>query len=443
MTEPLLPDELSFLRSRTPSRDRHTALVESAVEQRSSTSKAPTQDDGGLQQVIDEVDGDNLDDELSNITIQKAIRDAVDKAVRSEVRNKMKHEHREPTQEELDDVVSKELKEIWYDLIYGARRHKRHEKEIQAMKLSVEIFDWCLLSFALIVFFGLFWLMRDWPSSGLWHGAALLVWVVVGVGYNATIYGRLGRKPALVWLIGYVLEVTFSIENLFVLHYIVKAFQMSKRVLQKILFLVVLTQMMFQGLFYMDLATWLRSIKALPYLLGFWLLYLGVQAAMDQEREDFDIMQTPMVNAPKWLLGSRLLMTQEGYGTCLFAKTDRWCITPAGLLFLCLLAADLLLEIDVTLTKIESLPNHYLSFSSSVVAAFAMPELFFIARDLSSRYAGLKYGISFVLLFVGAQCLLHDVFTITAVTSLGVIVCALFSAVAVSALLDLGKSCPK
>jgi len=311
------------------------------------------------------------------------------------------------------------------------------------MKLSVAIFDWCLLSIALLIFVGLFWLIVDWPSSGLWHGAALLVWALVGIGYNATIYARLGNKPALVWLIGYVLELTFSIENLFVLHYIVKAFGMSKRVLQKILFLVVLTQMIFQGLFYMDLATWLRSIRVLPYLLGVWLLYLGIQAAMDQDHSDFDIMQTPLVSVVRWVLGNRVLMTQEGCGISLFVKTDRWCVTPAGLLFFCLLVADFLLEVDVTLTKIESLPNHYLSFSSSVVAAFAMPELFFIARDLSNRYRGLKYGISFVLLFVGAQSLLHDVFTITAVTSLSVIVCAMVFTVVTSAALDFGKSSPK
>lgn len=385
------------------------------------------------------MDSGNLTEELANQTVQKAIRDRVSQTVKKEVEDKLKHEHRMPSKEELDDLVSKELKEIWYDLIWGARRHRRREKEIRAMKLSVAIFDWCLLSIALLVFVGLFWFMVDLPSSGLWHGATLLVWALVGMGYNAMIYSRLGSKPALVWLIGYVLELTFSIENLFVLHYIVKAFRMSKRVLQKVLFLVVLTQMIFQGLFYMDLATWLRSIRVLPYLLGLWLLYLGVQAAMDQDHKDFDIMQTPVVSVVRCVLGNRMLMTQESYGTSLFVKTDRWCMTPAGLLFLFLMVADFLLEIDVTLTKIESLPNHYISFSSSVVAAFAMPELFFIARDLANRYRGLKYGISFVLLFVGAQSLLHDVFTITAVTSLAVIVCAMFAAVVISVALGMGK----
>eukprot|EP00419_Tripos_fusus_P052443 CAMPEP_0172803706 /NCGR_PEP_ID=MMETSP1075-20121228/4683_1 /TAXON_ID=2916 /ORGANISM="Ceratium fusus, Strain PA161109" /LENGTH=430 /DNA_ID=CAMNT_0013642173 /DNA_START=235 /DNA_END=1528 /DNA_ORIENTATION=- len=420
------------------------AVVESAVVRRLPTNEPKQKgDDGGLAKAIDENDDDNITKEIGNRTIQKAIRDRLDHIVKKEVQDKLKHEHRLPSKEELDDLVEKELKEIWYDLIWGARRHKRRKQKVEAIKMSVAIFDWCLLSIALLVFIGFFWLMVDWPGSGLWHGAALLVWALVGVCYNAMIYKRLGRTPAMVWLVGYVLELTFSIENLFVLHYIVKAFRMPKRVLQKVLFLVVLTQMIFQGLFYMDLATWLRSIRVLPYLLGLWLLYLGIQAAMDQDREDFDIMQTPLVNAVRYVLGKRMLMTQSGHGINLFVKTDRWCMTPAGLLLVVLVVADLLLEIDVTLTKIESLPNHYISFSSSVVAAFAVPELFFIAIDLLSRYPGLKYGISFVLLFVGAQALLHDLFTITAVASLCVIVCAMLSAVVISAALDLGKSSPK
>lgn len=272
-----------------------------------------------------------------------------------------------------------------------------------------------------------------------------MFWVLMGLCYNCMIYVRLGSEPAVVWLIGYILEITFSIENIFVFHYIVKAFRMPRWITQKVLVCVVLAQIAFQGIIYIGLAEWLRSLEMLPYILGMWLLYLGVQAAMEQDKSDFDIMQTSAVSGLKVFTGDRLLMSQDDHGSCLLVRakdkpmnSSKWCITPAGLMLLCLLAADWLLEVDVTITKIEGFPSRYLCFSSSMVAAFALPELFFIARDLFHRYFGLKYGISFVLIFVGLQALLHDAFTLSALTSLAIIASAMALSVALSAAFDWG-----
>merc|ERR1719210_494019 len=74
----------------------------------------------------------------------------------------------------------------------------------------------------------------------------------------------------------------------------------------------------------------------------------------------------------------------------------------------CLLMVNFVMEIDVTLTKIEEIDNPYVSFTSSVVAASAVPELFFVARDMFKRFHLLKYGVTFVLLFFGAELLCHN-----------------------------------
>jgi len=222
---------------------------------------------------------------------------------------------------------------------------------------------------------------------------------------------------------------------------------MPRWITQKVLACVVVAQISFQGVIYIGFAEWLRSLEILPYILGTWLIYLGVQAAMEQDGRDFDIMQTSAVTGLKEVfMGDRLLMSQDEHGSNLFVKSkckirdcNVWCITPAGLMLLCLLAADWLLEIDVTVTKIEGYPSRYLCFSSSMVAGFALPELFFIARDLFHRYFALKYAISFVLCFVGIQSLLHDVFTLSALTSLAVIASIMVLSVVLSAAFDWGK----
>lgn len=390
----------------------------------------------------DTVKGDSanssIEDELNNKTIQKAIRDRVEEAVDAEVVKKVTSEHRLPSQNELNKTVTRELREIWYDLIW-ARRHRKSVRADVSMWKSVAFFDWTLLGVALVAFVVLYHVLRDWPTTRLLHGGALLIWISMAVLYNGMIYARLGGDPAIHWLIGYLLEFIFSIENLFVYHIIVKAFRMPRWITQKLLFILVVFQLVFQFVFYMGLGRWLRSLQVLPYLLGAWLIYVGCQAVLEEEVEDFDIMKTRPVSFIRLLLGDRLVLENDGTGAIFAKKDGKTCVCPAGLLLLCLLVADFLLEVDVTVTKIEGFPSRYLCFSSSAVASFALPELFFVARDLFHRYFALKYGISFVLIFVGTQALLHKVFTLTAVTSLAIIIGVIILSIIVSVVFRLGK----
>jgi predicted tellurium resistance membrane protein TerC len=156
-------------------------------------------------------------------------------------------------------------------------------------------------------------------------------------------------------------------------------------------------------------------MQALPYILGMWLLYVGYHAGKDDGLEEFDLERdSSIVRASKYLLGRRFTLTYGDHNSSsiFVVKDGQLCVSLVFPLICSMLAVDFFLEVDVTLTKIEELPNQYVAFSSSAVAAFAVPELFFVARDLLQRYLYLKHGISFVLCFFGVQMLMHRVFAI-------------------------------
>mmetsp|Transcript_23221 Transcript_23221/g.66969 ORF Transcript_23221/g.66969 Transcript_23221/m.66969 type:complete len:567 (-) Transcript_23221:33-1733(-) len=379
-----------------------------------------------------------IQEELNNKTIQNQILKRVEEAIDQEVEDTVVHEHRLPTQSELNQTVNKELRDIWSDLLV-AHRHRHGQAGDHSFWASVAFFDWCLLAIAVAAFLTVYHMMLEWPSTRSFHGAAILVWVAMAAMYNTLIYMRQGESPSLVWLTGYLLEFIFSIENLFVFHIIVKAFRMPRWITQRVLFHVLIWQLAFQGVFYLGLAHWLRSLVVLPYLLGVWLLYVGVQACMEDDHADFDIMKTKPVAFFQWCLGDRLQLVHDGTAAIFVTKGDRTRLSPVGLQLLCLLLADFLLEVDVTITKIETFPSRYICFSSSVVASFAMPELFFVARDLFSKFFALKYGIGFVLVFCGVQSLLHKFFTLSALASLAVILGVITISILVSILLRLGR----
>lgn len=252
----------------------------------------------------------------------------------------------------------------------------------------------------------------EWPSKHKYHGAALVIWLLLAAVVNLLVWWRFGLADATTWFSGYLLELVFSLENIFVFHIVVRSFRVPRKHAQKALMVVVVAQIMFEMALFMGLAWNIRS-KALPYILGAWLIYVGYQAGSEEAHEDFDFKETWVYKWCTWLLGKRLHTNYTSDDVVLFGFGKQgFYVTLLCIATVCLVAVDVLLEVDVVLTKIEELGNPYLAFTSSATAAFAVPELFFICRDLFSRYYLLKFGISFVLVFFGVQLLLQEVVSI-------------------------------
>merc|ERR1712023_414506 len=152
----------------------------------------------------------------------------------------------------------------------------------------------------------------------------------------------------------------------------------------------VLFQLVFSAIFYLVLADKLKALEWLQYLLGVSLLFAAYQAVTAGEEEEFDIMETKSVQFIKQQLGERLVAQpaedrQRDGADLAVLMTNREgqiCLTMGGLMLACLLVADFVLEIDVTLSKIDELQDRYLCLSSSALAAFTMPDIFRLAESL-------------------------------------------------------------
>lgn len=290
------------------------------------------------------------------------------------------------------------------------------------------------------------------PAVTRYHGLAIFGWISVAVFYNILVFLRLGREASMVWLNGYLMELIFSLENVFVFHIIIEAFGTPTVCAQKALFLIVCCQVIFEVVLYMGVADVIDSFQILPYILGVWLLYLGVHSAVESDdHSNFDILETGTVRTLRRFFGQRLLLEYDT-NSCIFTTmTDmdgnkRYGMTMLGLVFIILLMADFFLEIDVTLTKIEASEDEYLSFTSSALAGFAVPELFFVARDLFRCFPLLKYGISFVLAFYGSQMLFPGLLRLSPIEGCGLIVAVMIFCIVLSVLTRkgrLGKTPPR
>jgi len=291
---------------------------------------------------------------------------------------------------------------------------------------------------AIMVFFILHMLVLGRMADNGWHLAVLMIWLAFGALYNAVIWARFGSDAGINWFAGYLLEYIFLIENIFIFHIVIAAFKTPVKLTTKALHIVVWVQILFEMIFFMGLAAWLRTFKALPYILGVWLICCGFLAARGQPVIDVDIMDTSACKAFTACLGDRLSKAYAKDGECLLrGSSGKVQLTLLGLVVVVLLFADFLLEIDVVLTKIEEIPNHYIAFTSSAIAAFSIPELFFVSKGLLKRFGLLKYGIAFVLVLFGMQMLFSSIYVLRPIVASCIIVGVLSACVLISLLQSL------
>jgi hypothetical protein len=100
-------------------------------------------------------------------------------------------------------------------------------------------------------------------------------------------------------------------------------------------------------------------------------------------------------------------------------------LTMLSALIVVLSMVEMLLEVDVALTKIEMFHNLHLCLSSSAVASWLIPELFFIGDELLERFPMLKYGISSLLVYFGLEMLFADLIVVPQFWNCLIMICIL------------------
>jgi len=245
-------------------------------------------------------------------------------------------------------------------------------------------------------------------ESSLSHVIALTLWIAAALGFLVWTYASSGTSAAEKWLDGYVMELVLSMENIFLYHMILVSFKVPAQMARYALFVVSIFQMLFQMFMFMGIAAWIQNMQVLPYLLGAWLILVGLQTMREDDHEGFDAAHSEAYKTFRMAMGDRLLPNYEPSGNIFVYRMERLSVTMMGPVMCCLLLVMFAMEVDVTLTKIEEIDSHFIAWSSSVLAAFALPELFVVVRELLRHFYLLKTGISFLVIFFGILLLFRD-----------------------------------
>jgi tellurite resistance protein TerC len=229
-----------------------------------------------------------------------------------------------------------------------------------------------------------------------------VVWVSLALLFNAFIYGQFGALKSTEFFTGYVIELSLSVDNLFVFLLIFNYFKVPKKYQHRVLFwgifmaLVLRMVMIFLG------AALIEQFHSLLYIAGAFLVYTGIKMFFEND-EDFHPEESWIVR-----FTTRFVRISKHYdGEKFFVKVDG---KSAGtLLFLVLIVinvVDLVFAVDSIPAIFGITTDRFIVYTSNIFAILGLRTFFFLLLDMAEKFHFLKYGLAFVLSFIGFKMLL-------------------------------------
>jgi len=250
-------------------------------------------------------------------------------------------------------------------------------------------------------------------EAALWS----LVWILLAMVFNAGIYYVSGPVRALEFLTGYLIEKSLSVDNIFVFIMIFSYFAVPALYHHKVLFWGILGALLMRGVFIAVGAALLEHFHWIIYIFGAFLVFTGIKMLIQEETSVH-----PEDNLVIRLLRRFMPITERYEGQRFFVKRQgQWFATPIFVVLVTVESTDLIFAVDSVPAIFAVTSDPFIVYTSNVFAILGLRALYFLLAGVMDLFHYLRYGLGFVLGFVGVKMMLAEVYPISIGVSLGVV----------------------
>lgn len=261
-------------------------------------------------------------------------------------------------------------------------------------------------------------------------------WVALALAFGGLLWwwldGSLGREAAngkaLEFLTGYLIELSLSVDNVFVFIMLFSFFAVPAEYQRRVLLFGVLGAIVLRMIMILAGAVLVARFHWILYVFGAFLVVTGVKMLVFADKVS-DLNQNPVL---RWMR-QHMRITHEHHGERFMVVKDgvRW-FTPLFLVLVLIEISDVIFAVDSIPAIFAVTTDPFIVFTSNIFAIMGLRAMFFLLADLSSRFHLLKYGLALVLVFVGAKMLIVDLYKVPIGLALGIVAAILAVSVAAS-----------
>ena len=240
------------------------------------------------------------------------------------------------------------------------------------------------------------WLFREFALSELAKSPALLE--ASGGRYAAMEPVKAANTLFLEFLTGYIVEISLSVDNLFVFLVIFRYFGLDHDKQHRVLFWGIIGAVVFRAIF-IGVGAALVQYQWVLVAMGVFLILTGVKLVVSEEKK-LEPEKNPFIR----LLSGLLPVAPKFDGTRFFTRIDgRLAATPLLVTLVVVETTDVAFAVDSVPAVLAISQEPFVAFGSNICAILGLRAMFFVVAEAMQKFHLLKYGLGLVLVWVGLK----------------------------------------
>jgi len=234
-------------------------------------------------------------------------------------------------------------------------------------------------------------------SSIIWSA----VWIMTALVFNLLIFIFLedGHKRAIEFLAGYLIEKSLSVDNLFVFIMIFQVMGVKEENQPHILKWGILSAIVMRIIFILAGVAIIEIFHPVIYIFALLLIYAAYKMAFGKE-EKIDLENNRIIK----YLSKHFNVAKDYYGKNFFLKIEgKFFITYTFITLVLIESSDLIFAIDSIPAVIAITKDTFIIITSNIFAILGLRALYFALAGIIELFAYLKYGVAFILFYVGIK----------------------------------------
>jgi tellurite resistance protein TerC len=304
---------------------------------------------------------------------------------------------------------------------------------------------WILFIFAILLFLALdLGIFNKTPhvisskEAGMWTG----IWVTLSFAFSGVIYWLYNNnyvdnpdhlKPTVAsmkFITGYLIELSLSVDNIFVIAVIFASFKIAQKYQHRVLFWGIIGAIIFRGLMIFFGVLLIRKFDWITYIFGGFLVFTALKMLFKKEdEEEFNPKQSAIYK----IIGKIIPISQHRDNEhFLIKENNRNYATPLLVALLVIEVMDVVFAMDSVPAILAITSDPFLVFSSNIFAILGLRSMYFFLANMLQKFSYLEYSLIAILTFVGLKMLLIHFYKFPEWVSLSFIAVSLISGIMVS-----------
>lgn len=242
-----------------------------------------------------------------------------------------------------------------------------------------------------------------------------------------------GADALMLYLTGYLLEESLSIDNLFVISLLFHAMAVPGKYQHRLLFWGIMGALVFRGIMITGGVWLVTQFTWTFYVFGGFLIVSGIRMLLAKHEEEPDPEQSWLFKVIRKVLP----VAKQSHGSRLFARENgKTVVTNLFIALVAIELTDVVFAVDSVPAILAVTTEPFIVITSNVFAIMGLRSLYFVLAGMMGKFRYLKTALSILLIIIGGKMLLHDVFHIPNWISLSLVVGIVGMGVATSFFVD-------